>query len=92
MDFLIELILGIVFDATVMDAALDGMESKKVPMPLRILLVVFLLALFVVIAAFLVWASWESGSVLVWILLMTILAVLLGGFCWKVRKAFQKRK
>lgn len=91
MEFLLELLLEIVFEGVV-DGVVDGMESKKVPFPLRMLLAVVWLALLGGLAALVIWIAAESGSLLVWILLMGILAGLIFLFVWKLLRAFRDRR
>lgn len=90
MEFLLELIFDIVGEG-ILEGALDGMESKKVPMPFRILLVVFLCALLAGVTVFFVVLAKESDSVLTWGIFMTILAALYIGLAWKIWKVFHKR-
>lgn len=91
MEFLLELLLEIVFEGVV-DGVVDGMESKKVPFPLRVLLAVVWLALLGGLAALFIWIAAKSGSLLVWILLMGILAGLIFLFVWKLLRAFRGRR
>lgn len=90
MEFLLELVLEIIFDG-VLDGAIDGMESKKVPFPLRVLLAVFLFVLLGGLAALFIWIAAESGSLLVWILLMGLIAGLMFWFVRKLLRVFRDR-
>lgn len=91
MEFLIELMIDIVAEG-LLEGAVDGMDSKKVPMPLRILLAVFLFALLIGVGAFFVFAVLDSKSVILGILLGAVFIGLFGGLTWKVCKVFKKRR
>lgn len=90
MEFLLELIFDIVGEG-LLEGALDGMESKKVAMPLRILLAVFLCALLIGVTILFIILAKESDSALAWGIFMTILAALYIGLAWKIWKVFHKR-
>lgn len=90
MELLIELIFEFIFEG-VLEVTMDGMESKKVPMPLRILLGVVLIVAMCGIAALFIWIGTVCDSVLVWVLLMTILVLLAAGLFWKIWKIVKKR-
>lgn len=91
MEFLIELFVEIIASGFV-EGAVDGLDSKKVPMPLRILLAVFLFALLIGGGVFFVIAVRSTKSVALGILLGVIFAGLFGALTWKVCKVFKKRK
>lgn len=90
MEFLIELIIDI-FANGLIEGAVDDLESKKVSMPLRILLAVFLFALLIGLGAIFVIAILASQSIALGILLGAIFAGLFGALTWKVCKVFKKR-
>lgn len=90
MELLIELILEILLDGIV-EGVLDGMESKKVPMPLRILLAVVLFALLIGLGVIFFALGMACDSRIVWIVLGVVFVGLLGGLTWKVRKVFRKK-
>lgn len=91
MELLIELIVEFIFEGLV-EGALGGMESKKVPMPLRILAAVVLFALLIGVGVIFVLLGLTNGSVIFRILLGAVFAGLLGGLTWKVCKVFKKRR
>ena len=91
MELLIELIVEFIFEGLV-EGSLDGMESKKVPMPLRILAAVVLFALLIGVGVFFVFLGLSDDSVVLRILLGVIFAGLFGGLTWKVCKVFRKRR
>lgn len=91
MEFLIELIIDIVGEG-ILEGAVDGLESQKVPMPLRILLAVFLFALLIGAGVFFVIAVKSTESVVLGIVLGTIFVGLFGALTWKVCKVFKNRK
>ncbi|MBQ8800427.1 MAG: hypothetical protein IJZ55_12785 [Lachnospiraceae bacterium] len=91
MEFLLELIIEIIAGGLV-EGAVDGLDSKKVPMPLRILLAVFLFALLIGLGFIFVIAILASKSVALGILLGAAFVGLFGGLTWKVCKVFKKRK
>lgn len=91
MEFLLELIIEIIAGGLV-EGAVDGLDSKKVPMPLRILLAVFLFALLIGVGVIFVLAILASKSVALGILLGAAFVGLFGGLAWKVCKVFRKRK
>ena len=85
-----ELIFDVVGEG-ILEGALDGMESKKVPMHLRILLAVFLCALLVGVTVLFIVIAKASDSVFVWVIFMMILAALYVALAWKIRKVFHKK-
>ena len=91
MEFLIELIIDIV-GGGILEGAVDGLESQKVPMPLRILLAVFLFALLIGAGVFFVIAVKSTESVALGILLGAVFVGLFGALTWKVCKVFKNRK
>jgi len=91
MEFLIELIIDI-FANGLVEGAVDGLDSKKVPMPLRILLAVFLFALLIGAGVFFAFLVLASESAVLGIVLGTVFVGLFGALTWKVCKVFKKRK
>lgn len=91
MELLIELIVDILFEG-LLEGAMDGMESKKVPMPLRILLAAVLFAMLIGVGVIFVLLAMSDDSVVLRILLGVVFAGLFGGLTWKVCKVFKKRK
>lgn len=90
MELLIELIVDFIFEGLV-EGAMEGMESKKVPMPLRILAAVVLFALLIGLGVIFVLLGMSDDSVVLRIILGVVFAGLLGGLTWKVCKVFKKR-
>lgn len=91
MELLLELIIDFIFEG-VLEFAVDGMESKKVSMPLRILCAVVLFAVLIGIGALFVWLGLSDDSVATRIILGVVFAALFGGLTWKVCKVFKKRR
>lgn len=91
MELLIELIIDIVAEG-LLEGAVDGLDSKKVPMPLRILLAVFLFALLIGVGVFFAFLILDSESVALGIILGAIFVGLFGALTWKVCKVFRKRR
>lgn len=91
MEFLLELIIDIIGEGLI-EGAIDGMESKKVPMPLRILLAVVLFALLIGLGVIFFLVIMSSESLAVGILLGVVFAGLLGALTWKICKVFKNRK
>ena len=91
MELLIELIIELIFEGMV-DGAIEGLESRKVPMPLRILCAVVLFAVLIGIGVLFVLIGMSDDSVAVRIILGVIFVGLFGGLTWKVCKVFKKRR
>ncbi len=91
MELLLELIIDFIFEG-VLEFAVDGMESKKVSMPLRILSAVVLFSVLIGIGVFFVWIGLSEDSVVLRIVLGVVFAALFGGLTWKVCKVFKKRR
>ena len=91
MELLLELIIDFIFEG-VLEFAVDGMESKKVSMPLRILSAVVLCSVLIGIGVFFVWIGLSEDSVVLRIVLGVVFAALFGGLTWKVCKVFKKRR
>lgn len=92
---MIELVIELLFELVVegvIGVATEGMEAKKTPMPVRILIAVVLLLLLAGLTWLLLWCSMESDNIVVWVLLMSILAGLYAGLLWKIYKVFKKKK
>lgn len=81
MDSLIEFGLGIILEGTIV-----GAESKKVPLPIRILLVTFLIAIYGALVGIFVLLSVKTGSVWMWILTFLVFALILGVTVYGIRK------
>lgn len=90
MELLLELIIELIFEG-IIEFATEGMESKKVPMPLRILAAVILFALLIGLGVIFVVLGLSNDSVLLRVILGVVFAGLLGGLSWKVYKVFKKR-
>ena len=90
-EFVIELFFELVVEG-ILGAATEGMEAKKTPMPVRILIAVVLIMLLAGLTWLLVWCSMESDNIVVWVLLMSILAGLYAGLLWKIYKVFKKKR
>lgn len=90
-EFLVELLFDLVAEG-ILEAATDGMEAKKTPMPVRILIAVILILLLAGLTWLFLWCSMESNNIVVWVLLMTILAGLYAGLLWKIYKVFKKKR
>lgn len=91
MELLVELIVDLILEG-VLEFAVDGMESKKVPMPLRILAAVILFVLLIGVGVLFVFAGMAAESVVLRIFLGAIFFGLFGGLTWKVCKVFKKRR
>lgn len=91
MELLIELIIEFLAEGLFWGIE-EGMESKKVPMPLRILLALILVVFVMGIGAFIIFAGMSTDSVVFRILLGIIFVVLFGGLIWKICKVFRKRR
>ena len=91
MELLLELIVEFVVEGLFMEID-EGLESKKVPMPLRVLLALVLVFFVLGIGAFIIFAGMITDSVALRILLGIIFVVLFGGLTWKLCKVFKKRK
>lgn len=89
-EFVIELFFELVVEG-IIGVATEGMEAKRTPMPVRILIAVILILLLAGLTWLLVWCSMESDNIVVWVLLMTILAGLYAGLFWKLYKVFKKK-
>ena len=90
-EFVIELFFELVVEG-IIEATTDGMEAKKTPMPVRILLAAVLILLLAGLTWLFVWCSMQSDNIVVWVLLMSILAGLYAGLLWKIYKVFQKKR
>lgn len=91
MELLIELIVEFVAEGLFWGID-EGLESKRVPMPLRILLALILIVFVLGIGAFIIFAGMSTDSIALKILLGTIFVVLFGGLIWKLYKVFKKRR
>ena len=91
MELLIELIIDFIFEGLA-EGAMEGLESKKVPMPLRILCAVVLFAVLIGIGVLFVLIGLSDDSVAVRIILGVVFVGLFGGLTWKVYKVFKKRR
>jgi len=92
---MVECFIELFFDLVVegiLEAATDGLEAKKTPMPVRILIAVILILLLAGLTWLFVWCSMKSDNIVVWVLLMSILAGLYTGLLWKIYKVFKKRR
>ena len=83
MDFLVELVLEIL-----VDGALAGTVSRKVPLPLRILLGAVLLLFFGGIIGLIFWVGASSGSGV----LVLLGFFLLGCCCFWVKSVWKNRR
>lgn len=83
MDFLVELVLEIL-----VDGALAGTVSRKVPLPLRILLGAVLLLFFGGIIGLVLWTGASSGSGV----LVLLGFFLLGCCCFWVKSVWKNRR
>ena len=91
MELLIELIIEFVAEGLFWGID-EGLEAKKVPMPLRILLALILIVFVLGIGGFIVFAGMSTNNVIVRVLLGIIFVVLFGGLTWKICKVFRKRR
>ena len=91
MELLIELIIEFLAEGLFWGIE-EGMESKKVPMPLRILLALILVVFVMGIGAFIIFAGIATDNVIVRVLLGVVFVVLYGGLAWKLYKVFKKRR
>ena len=91
MELLIELIVEFIFEGLV-EGSLVGMESKKVPVSLRILAAVVLSALLIGVGVIIVFLGLTDDSVALRILLGVVFAGLFGGLTWKICKVFKKKR
>ena len=91
MELLIELIVEFVAEGLFWGID-EGLESKRVPMPLRILLALILIVFVLGIGAFIIFVGMSTDSIALKILLGTIFVVLFGGLIWKLYKVFKKRR
>ncbi|MBR6536053.1 MAG: hypothetical protein IKT67_02540 [Lachnospiraceae bacterium] len=91
MELLLELIVEFVAEGLFWGID-EGLESKKVPMPLRILLALILVAFVLGIGAFIIFAGMSTDSVALRILLGVVFVVFFGGLTWKLCKVFRKRR
>lgn len=91
MELLIELIIEFVAEGLFWGIE-EGMESKKVPMPLRILLALVLVVFVMGVGALIVFAWMSTNNVALRILLGVIFVVLFGGLTWKMCKVFKKKR
>lgn len=92
---MVECFIELFFDLVVegiLEAATDGLEAKKTPMPVRILIAVILILLLAGLTWLFVWCSMKSDNIVVWVLLMSILAGLYTGLLWKIYKVIKKRR
>lgn len=91
MELLIELIVEFIIEG-ICQGAEYGVESKKVPMPLRILSAVLLSLLVIGIGVFFIVVGKSIHSVAVRVLLGIVFVALFGGMIWKFYKVFKKRR
>lgn len=91
MELLIELFVEFLVEG-IFEGAMEGMESKKVPVPLRILCGIVLLAALVSLAAIFILVAKSCDSVALKVLLITVLVGLTAIFIGKVVKVVRKRK
>ena len=91
MELLIELIVEFVAEGLFWGID-EGLESKRVPMPLRILLALILIVFVLGIGAFIIFVGMSTDSIALKILLGTIFVVLFGGLIWKLYKVLKKRR
>lgn len=91
MELLLEIIFELIFEGIV-EFASDGMESKKVPMPLRIMAAVTLFAVLIGLGVIFVVLGLSNDSVLFRVILGVVFAGMLGGLTWKVCKVFKKKR
>lgn len=87
MDSLIEFVLEIILEGTI-----AGAESKKVPLPIRILLFTFLIAIYGALVGIFVLLSVKTGSVWMWILTFLVFALILGVTVYRIRKYRRENK
>ena len=81
MDFIIELVMEII-----MEGAIEAAESRRVPWPVRILLIAFLLVFFLGLFAILLIAGISNDSVVMIVIAFLYLVAVIAGVVYKVRK------
>ena len=81
LDDIIEVVLELILDGMV-----EAAESKKVPMPVRIVLAAVLGLLALALFGLLFWVGISSGSALLTVLAVVLLAAFIAGVCFKVKK------
>ena len=81
LDDIIEVVLELILDGMVETAS-----SKKVPMPIRIALAAILGLLVLALFGLLLWVGISSGSVLLIVLSVVLLAACIAWVCFKVKK------
>ena len=91
MELLVEFLVDFILEG-VLEIAVDGMESKKVAMPLRILAAVVLFALLLGLGILFVFLGITNDSVVFRILLGVVFGGLFGALTWKACKVFKKRR
>ena len=91
MELLLELIVDFVVEGLFWGID-EGLESKKVPMPLRILLALIVVVFVLGIGAFIIFAGMSTESVVLRILLGVIFVAFFGGLAWKTYKVLKKRR
>lgn len=87
MDSLIELVLEIIIEGSI-----EGAKSKKVPLPIRILLVTFLIAIYGALVGIFVLLSVKTGSVWMWILTVVVFLSVSGISIYRIRKYARERR
>lgn len=81
LDDIIEVVLELILDGMVEVAG-----SKKAPMPIRIALAAVLSLLALALFGLLLWVGISSGSILLIVLDVVLLAACVAGVCFKMKK------
>ena len=81
LDDIIEVVLELILDGMV-----EAANSKKAPMPIRIVLAAILGLLVLALFGLLLWVGISSGSVLLIVLSVVLLAACIAWVCFKVKK------
>lgn len=91
MDFIIEIIGEIVFEV-ILEGIAAGVSSRKVPLAVRILLALSLIALFGGIVALLFFGAHQSRHPLVYVLAVALFALFIYFTFWILRTAIRAEK
>ena len=81
LDDIVEVVLELILDGMV-----EAANSKKAPMPIRIALAAILGLLVLALFGLLLWVGISSGSVLLIVLAVVLLAACIAWVCFKVKK------
>ena len=81
LDDIVEVVLELILDGMV-----EAANSKKAPMPIRIALAAILGLLVLALFGLLLWVGISSGSVLLIVLSVVLLAACIAWVCFKVKK------